>query len=192
MAQDIKHYGEEVKIKHHQEWKTAMTEELDTLKANDVQTIVVPPKDAHVLHNEWVYKPTTDAYGDIERYKARLVVCGNKQVFGIDYNLTSAAVMDLSTVKIILMLSRRWKVPARHIDVPNACVKAEKEEHLDIYISMPKRMIMDEEELKSLGTKSTYSLALLLKSRYTDSSRLEDSGASCLILSFDRVVLDCA
>ena len=72
IAQDPKHYGEAVKSKHHQEWKIAMTEELDALKAKNVWTVVVPPKDAHDLHNKWVYKTKTDANGDIERYKARL------------------------------------------------------------------------------------------------------------------------
>uniref|UniRef100_A0AAV1UJN6 Reverse transcriptase Ty1/copia-type domain-containing protein n=1 Tax=Peronospora matthiolae TaxID=2874970 RepID=A0AAV1UJN6_9STRA len=44
-----------------------MTEELDALKANDVWEIVVPPENAQVLHNKWVYKTKTDANGDIER-----------------------------------------------------------------------------------------------------------------------------
>ncbi|CAI5705438.1 unnamed protein product [Peronospora effusa] len=92
-----------------------------------------------------------------------MVVCVNEQVFGVDYNLTFAAVMDLSTVKMILMLSRRWKVPARHGDVPNAYVKAEKEEHLDIYMKVPKGMTIDEEKIKGLGKRSTNDLALLLK-----------------------------
>ena len=65
------------------------------------------------------------------------MVCGNEQVFGVDYTLTFAAVMDLAMVKMILVLSRRWNVPARHGDVPNAYVKAEKEEHLDIYMKVP-------------------------------------------------------
>ena len=43
-----------------------MTEELDALKANDVWEIVVPPGNAHVLHNKWVYRTKTDANGDIE------------------------------------------------------------------------------------------------------------------------------
>ena len=64
-----------------------MTEELDFLKANDVWEVVVLPRKAHILHNKWVYKTRTNANGDIERYKARLVVCGNEQVFGVDYNL---------------------------------------------------------------------------------------------------------
>ena len=69
------------------------------MKSNEVWTVVVPPKGAHVLHNKWVYKKKTDANGDIERYKARLVVCRNGQVFGVDYTLTFAAVMELGTIR---------------------------------------------------------------------------------------------
>ena len=86
----------------------------------------MPPKGAHVLHNKWVYKTKTDANGYIERYKDRLVVCGNEQVLRVKYTLTFSEVMDLGTVKLILVLSRRWNVPARHGDVPNAYVKAER------------------------------------------------------------------
>ena len=105
----------------------------------------------------------TDANGDIERYKARLVVCGNEQVFGVGYTLTFAAVMDLVTVKLILVLSRRWNIPARHGDIPNAYVKAEKEEHLDIYMKVPKGMAVKEKEMKDLNAKTPNDLALLLK-----------------------------
>ena len=58
----------------------------------------------------------------------------------MDFTLTLAAVMDLGMVKLILVLYRRWNVPARHGDVPIAYVKAEKEEHLDIYMKLPKGM----------------------------------------------------
>ena len=106
-----------------------MAVEMDALKSNDVWKVVVPPKNAHVLHNKWVYKNKTNANVDIDRYKARLVVCENEQVFGANYTLTFAAVMDLGTVKLILVLSRRCNVPACHGDVPNAYVKARKENH---------------------------------------------------------------
>ena len=65
-------------------------------------------------------KTKTVADGNVERYKARLVVCGNEQLLGIDYTQTFAAVMELGTIKDILVLPRRWYVPARHGDVPNA------------------------------------------------------------------------
>uniref|UniRef100_A0AAV1U2P2 Reverse transcriptase Ty1/copia-type domain-containing protein n=1 Tax=Peronospora matthiolae TaxID=2874970 RepID=A0AAV1U2P2_9STRA len=70
--------------------------------------------------------------------------------------------MDLGTVKLILVLPRRWNVPVRHGDVPNAYVKADKEEHLDIYIKVPKGMSLGENELESLGVKTLSDLALLL------------------------------
>ena len=37
-------------------------------------------------------------------FKARLVACGNDQVVGVDCGLNFAALMELSTVKIILVL----------------------------------------------------------------------------------------
>uniref|UniRef100_A0AAV1V1Z5 Uncharacterized protein n=1 Tax=Peronospora matthiolae TaxID=2874970 RepID=A0AAV1V1Z5_9STRA len=70
VEQDPKHYGEAMKSGQRDQWQAAMTEELDALEANDVWKIVVPPRNAHVLHNKWVYKTKTDANGDIERYKA--------------------------------------------------------------------------------------------------------------------------
>ena len=76
---------------------------------------------------------------------------GDEQVFGVNYTLTFAAVMDLKTV-LILILSRRWNVPARHGDVPNEYDKAEKEEHLDIYMKVPKGMILDEKRAE--GSRS--------------------------------------
>ena len=107
---------------------------------------------AHDLHNKWFYTTKTDANGDIERYKAHLVIFVNEQVFDVNYTLTFAAVMDLGTVKLILILSRRWNVPARHGDVPNEYDKAEKEEHLDIYMKVPKGMILDEKRAE--GSRS--------------------------------------
>ena len=63
VVQDPKHYGDAIKIDHRKQWLTAMTNELDALKSNDVWTVVMPPKGAHVLQNKWFYK--------IKRYKRR-------------------------------------------------------------------------------------------------------------------------
>ena len=40
-----------------------------------------------------------------------------------------------------MIFSKRWNVPARYDDVPNVYVKAELEEHLDIYMKVPKEMV---------------------------------------------------
>ena len=105
----------------------------------------------------------TDADGNVEQYKARLVVCGNEQLFGIDYTLTFAAVMELGTEKVISVLSHRWSVPARHGDVPSAYVKAEKEKDLDIYMKVPSGMQVSQDILDEHGVKHPKHLGLLLK-----------------------------
>ena len=79
---------------------------------------------ANALHSKWVYKTKAGADGELKRYKARLVACGNEQVVGVDYNLTFAAVMDISTAKVVLALSATWGVPAKHGYIPTAYVRA--------------------------------------------------------------------
>ncbi|KAG2949038.1 hypothetical protein PC117_g5547 [Phytophthora cactorum] len=74
---------------------------LRTLEENG-SWVVVPPIGTHVFHTKWIIKTKIDAGGAIKRFKAGLVACGNEQVFGVDFGLTFAAVMELSTVKVYL------------------------------------------------------------------------------------------
>ena len=98
---DSKNYGEALRSCYNDMWTVAIKEEFDALESNGVWVVVVPSKDSHVLHTKWVFKTKTDADGAIERFKARLVACGNEQLFGVDYGLTFAAEMEMSTVKVI-------------------------------------------------------------------------------------------
>ena len=92
-----------------------------------------------------------------------MVACYNEQVYGVDYGLTFAAVMELSTVKVILVLALRWGVPARHRDIPNAYVKADKEEHLDVFLVILKGMKIQDGNLRKFGVQDESYLALQLK-----------------------------
>ncbi|KAG3115477.1 hypothetical protein PI124_g5413 [Phytophthora idaei] len=67
----------------------------------------------------------------------------------------------MTSVKVILVLARKWRVPAKHSDVPNAYVKADKEE-LRIFIRIPKGMEISEEMLKRLGVTSEDEIVLEL------------------------------
>ncbi|KAG6609052.1 Integrase catalytic core protein [Phytophthora cinnamomi] len=120
-----------------------------------------------MLHTKWVFKTKTHADGTVERYKGRLVVCGNEQEYGIDYIVTFSAVLDLTTGKLIFVMAHVWEVPARHGDVPSAYVKADKEEGLEIYLYIPDGMEIPDELLALLGVKHKGQLALrLIKSLY--------------------------
>uniref|UniRef100_A0AAV1TE28 Reverse transcriptase Ty1/copia-type domain-containing protein n=1 Tax=Peronospora matthiolae TaxID=2874970 RepID=A0AAV1TE28_9STRA len=48
--------------------------------------------------------------------------------------------MDMSTVKVLLALAATWGVPAKHGDIPNAYVKADKEPNLEVLLQVPQAM----------------------------------------------------
>lgn len=77
-----------MKSEQRENWQIAMSEVLQALEDSGVWLVVVPPKNCHLLHTKWVYKTKTDADGANERFKARLVACGNEQIYGADYGLT--------------------------------------------------------------------------------------------------------
>ncbi|GKC72822.1 retrovirus-related pol polyprotein from transposon TNT 1-94 [Tanacetum coccineum] len=61
-------------------------EAIKALKNNGTWTITDLPPGKKVIGCKWVYKTKYNSNGTIERHKARLVILGNKQVEGIDYN----------------------------------------------------------------------------------------------------------
>lgn len=92
-----------------------------------------------------------------------LVACGNEPIFGVNYSVTFAALIAMSSVKIILVLARKWGVTAKHGDVPNAYVKADQEADLDNFMHVPSDMTISEEIRKGLGVGPGDVIVLELK-----------------------------
>ena len=151
---DPNNYGEAIRSSERKGLGKAMREELEALEENGVWHLTKRQPSNNAIHTKWVYKMKTDAHSDLERLKARLVAYGNEQGFGIDYQLTFPAVMEMSTVKVILALAATWGVSAKHGDIPNAYVKADKESHLEILLQVPQAMNVNKATLKKLGASS--------------------------------------
>lgn len=57
------------------------------------------PAGKKAIGSKWVFTIKYNADGTIERYKARLVCCGNHQIEGEDYEETCAPVAKMDIVK---------------------------------------------------------------------------------------------
>ena len=69
-----------------------MEDEIKYMNANKVWDLKIISKGAKTVGCKWVYKTKLDSQGNIERYKARLVVKGFTQREWIDYNETFSLV----------------------------------------------------------------------------------------------------
>ena len=123
------------KSPYKQEWITAMADELESIRQNDVWTLVDLPPNKRVLGNRWVFKAKTDPNGQVEKFKARLVVKGYNQRFGEDYNQLYSPVIRFDGIRIILAIAAREGLFLYQYDVKTAFLSAKVEE--EIYTNQP-------------------------------------------------------
>jgi hypothetical protein len=82
-----------------------MRTEISELEAHNCWDVVAAstfPEGAQVLPTMWVFKIKRFPDGRIQRFKARLVVLGDFQVDGVDYDEKYALVVPWSTVRLLL------------------------------------------------------------------------------------------
>ena len=116
------------------QWKKAIDEELNGLSVlGTFEEVSVPPR-THVLGTRWVFKLKRDKNNEIIRYKARLVVKGFQQIFGLEFNETYSPTPKMKCLKILLSLAaiNDWEI--FQLDFENAFVHADLEERVFIHI----------------------------------------------------------
>ena len=69
-----------------------MAQEIEALERNQTWSIVDLPPSRKPINCKWVYKVKYNSDGNIKRYKACLVIRGDTQIKGFDYNETFALV----------------------------------------------------------------------------------------------------
>ena len=81
-SSDPKFFDEAVS---NSKWYDATNLELRALERNDSWSITSLPFRKKAIGYKWLYKTKFNLDGTIERYKARLVILGCRQQYGVDY-----------------------------------------------------------------------------------------------------------
>ncbi|KAL3502083.1 hypothetical protein ACH5RR_036532 [Cinchona calisaya] len=122
----------------HECWRQAIDAEFLALEENQTWDVVSCPPSVKPLGSKLVFSIKLRPDGSIDRYKARLVVLGNKQQYGLDYDETFAPVAKMTTVRTIVALAASQSWSLHQMDVKNAFLHGDLKE--EVYIKLPHGM----------------------------------------------------
>ena len=137
-------------------WRDAVKVEVDALEVSRTWDVVDLPAGKKAIGSKWVFTIKYNADGTIERYKRRLVCCGNHQVEGEDYEETFAPVAKMDTVRTLLEVAAAKSLEVHQMDVHNAFLHGDLEE--EVYMRMPPGFQSDDPNKVCRLRKSLYGL----------------------------------
>jgi hypothetical protein len=121
-------------------WEVAINSELDSLITRQVfGPIIKVSQDTHLTGYRITLVRKRNAHGQVVRYKARLVAKGYTQVYGQDYDLTHAPVMDSITYRFLISFAIHHKLRMHLMDVVTAYLYGLLD--TDIYMQAPPELL---------------------------------------------------
>ncbi len=100
-----------------------MEEELNQLHKNETW-VLIPASEMKAGHQalggKWVYKIKRDVDGNVTRFKARWVVKGYLQQFGVDFDQTFAAVVKPMAFRVLFAIAAYFDLDIDQMDVKTA------------------------------------------------------------------------
>lgn len=76
---------------------------MNALRKNGIWEVIDLLREKKIVGCKWMFIVKCKADGSIERYKARLVVKGFTQTYGIDYQETFAPVVKINSIRIYFL-----------------------------------------------------------------------------------------
>lgn len=125
-------------------WKQAMVDEINMIVKNQTWELVEKPANRKTIGVKWVYRVKHNADGSLNKLKARLVVKGFSQRYGLDYMETFAPVARLDTIRLLIAVAAQNQWTIHQMDVKSAFLNGFLEE--EIYIEQPPGFIMPGKE----------------------------------------------
>ena len=100
-----------------------------------------------------MYKTKLKENGEVDKYKARLVVKSYKQEFGVDYGEIFAPVVRHDTIRIVIALILQYSWPIFQLAMKSAFLHGDLQEQ--IFIGQPPDYVKVESEHKMYKLKKT-------------------------------------
>ena len=116
------------------------------IEKNKTWELIDRPQNRKVIGVKWVYRTKLNVDGSINKHKARLVVKGYAQVFGVDYSNTFAPVARLDTIRLLLAIAAQMNWRGYQLDVKSEFLNGILQE--DIYVEQPEGFEKKGEEAK--------------------------------------------
>nr|KYP54754.1 Retrovirus-related Pol polyprotein from transposon TNT 1-94 [Cajanus cajan] len=110
-------------------WKEAINDEINSLKINKTWFLTDFPPGCKSIGCKWVFR--TDGF--IDKFKARPVVIGYKQVEGVDFFDTYSPVCKVTTIRVLIALACVSNLKIHQMDVKTVFLNSDLEE--EIYIN---------------------------------------------------------
>lgn len=111
-------------------WREAMQTEMRSLAENGTWDLVDLPPGRKAIPNKWVYKLKLNGNGQIDRFKARLVVKGCSQRKGIDYAETFSPVVRYSTIRFLVAIAAKLNLDIDQMDAVTAFLQGDLKEEV--------------------------------------------------------------
>ena len=128
-------YGQAMKSQFKSKWQQSVDTELQSLAQQHVFTEMECPTGVKPLIARWLFKIKHDEHNMPVKFKARLVVQGFKQQYGVDYTETFAPVAKAKSIRMLLSLVVVKNMELKQLDFDTAFLNASLSE--DVYIVVP-------------------------------------------------------
>ena len=126
-------FGEAVGGPEREQWREAMEDEVQSLRANRVFTLERAPPGQRVLPSKWVFKRKQGPEG--VRWKARFVAKGFAQREGVDFFEVFAPVSTHSTLRMVLSLVAEQDLKLGQLNISTAFLNGELGE--EVWVQPP-------------------------------------------------------
>jgi hypothetical protein len=117
------------------EWEVMCKAEHCAFEHMGVYEVVPHPKGRKVVGRKWVFRIKRGPNGEIQKYKACVVVQGFTQIEGVDYNETFAPVAKFASLRAILAIAAECDLEVQQMDVKSAYLNRELKE--EIFRNLP-------------------------------------------------------